>query len=94
MKEINLNFELNDLDGKPLVGNANAGQLVANILVSGAEGEAIKYYDWAITLNGKKPISVDNTDFNKIKNFVNGSNKIVLLAKAQILKYLETIKEK
>jgi len=92
MKKIDLNFELKDLNGNPLTGNVIAGQFIANLLVGETQGDAVKFFDWAMTLNKKEAISVDDSDFNKIKEVVKNSDKVTILAKAQILKHLESIK--
>ena len=92
MKKIDLNFELKDLNGNALQGISIAGQFIANLLVGETQGDAVKFFDWAITLNKKEPINVDDADFTKIKELVRNSEKITILAKAPILKYLESIK--
>jgi hypothetical protein len=89
MKELNLNFEIKDLNDNVI---ANAGQLLAGLLMSETKGDAVKFFDWAISLNKKEPIKLDSSDFTKIKDLVSGSEKLTVLAKAPILKYLETIK--
>lgn len=92
MKTIDLNFELKDLDGNVLQGIPSAGKFVGNLLVTETDGDAIKFFDWAISLNKNEVISVDNADFTLIKELIKKSEKVTILAKAQILKYLETIK--
>jgi len=95
MKTINLDFNFKDLSGKEIAGDGNnAGRLLANLLVTETKGEAIKMYDWALALYNKKPIQVDDADFNKIKDYIQNSEKMTLLSKAQLLKYLETVKKK
>jgi hypothetical protein len=89
MKEVNLNFEIKDLNDNVI---GNAGQVVAGLLMSETKGDAVKFFDWAISLNKKETIKLDSSDFTKIKELISGSEKLVILAKAPILKYLETIK--
>lgn len=92
MKKIDLNFDLQDLNGNPVQGNPNAGQFVAGLLMSQTKGEAIKFFDWAMSLNKKEPITVDDSDFSKIKSLINDSEHATLLAKAQILRKLDSVK--
>lgn len=89
MKEINLNIELKDLNGNVV---AYAGQVLAGVLMSETKGDAVKFFDWAISLNKKESIMVDSSDFAKLKDLVSSTEKLTILAKAPIIKYLETIK--
>lgn len=89
MKTINFNWELKDLNGNNI---GNAGVLVAEMLVMENKGDAIKYFDWAMSLNSKKTIEVDDSDFLKIKQLVNDNARLTLLVKAQLLRYLEDFK--
>lgn len=91
MIEINLNVKTVDLNGKPL-GNQTMGESLANILVGGVKGEALKFYDWAVALNKNGKISVDESDFKKIYSFVEESEFISVLLKAQLLRQLDTCK--
>ena len=89
MKKVNFNWELKDLNGNNI---GNAGVLVAEMLVGETKGDAIKCYDWAMSLNAKKPIDIDNSDLIKIKELINSNERVTLLAKAQLLKCLEALK--
>ena len=89
MKEVDLNFELVNLDDAPI---GNAGQLVANLLMSETKGDAVKFFDWAMTLNKKAAVQMDASDLTKLKALLAETEKVTLLAKAQILKYIETLK--
>jgi len=89
MKKIDLNFGINDLDGNELV---KANKLFANALMNEKKGEAVKLFDWAMTLNKEGIISVDESDFNKIKEIAESSETLAILSKAQLLKYLATVK--
>jgi hypothetical protein len=89
MKKLNLNFAINDLDGIEL---ARANKLLAASLMAEKNGDAVKYFDWAMTLNKEGIIEVDESDFNKIKEIVEKTEAITLIVKAQILKYFSTLK--
>lgn len=89
MKQVDLNFEIENLDGAPI---GNAGQLVANLLMSETKGEAVKFFDWAMTFNKKTSVQMDDADLSKLKSILVDTEKVTLLAKAQLLKYIETLK--
>lgn len=89
MKTLNFNFELKDLNGNEI---GNAGVLVAEMLVTESKGDAIKFFDWAINLNSKKTIEVDESDLLKIKQLINDNARLTILVKAQFLRYLEGLK--
>jgi len=88
MKQVNLNFELKDLNEKEI---GNAGVLLAGLLMSETKGDAVKFFDWAMSFNKKEVVSMDASDLSKIKTLITKKEKVTLLAKAQILKYLEKI---
>lgn len=90
MKKVDLNIELKDLNDNSI---GNAGQLVASLLMSEVKGDAIKFFDWAVTLNKKESVMLDASDFSKLKALVSETEKITVLAKAPILKHLDSIKE-
>ena len=89
MKKIDLNFDIKDLEGK-LVGNAS--QIVATLLMSEVKGDAIKYFDWATTLNKKESISVDNSDLAKLKALLTETEKMSILVRVPIIRHLDKIK--
>lgn len=89
MKTINLNFQIKDLDGKD-IGLAN--KAFANTLMAEKGGDAVKLFDWAMSLNKEGKIEVDESDFNKIKEIIEKSETLFIIAKAQLLKYLLALK--
>jgi hypothetical protein len=89
MKKVNLDFEIKDLNGNKI---ANAGELVAGFLMSEVKGDAVKFFDWAMLFNKKEVVSMDSSDLIKIKTLISETEKMTILAKAPIIKYLETIK--
>lgn len=98
MIKINLNKPAYNLDGTTLkkfdkhgneVGEDTLGIILASYLVAQSQGEALKYYDWAVSLYKGQELQVDKADFNKIKDFVETSQSLYILSKAQILKELE-----
>lgn len=89
MAKINLNFNIKSLDGKD-VEEGNAGKLIANLLVGGAKGDPIKYYDWAQAFYKKKDVEIDAADCKKLHTFIEEHEGLTVLAKAQILPKFST----
>lgn len=86
--KIDLNCNLLDLEGQE-VENTNAGKLVAQTLVQGTKGDALKFWDWAVALNKGEVLDLDSSDQETFKNFVKESEVITIFAKAQILNKLK-----
>lgn len=86
--KIDLNFNLVDLDGKA-IQNTNAGKLVAQTLVQGTKGDALKFWDWAVALNKGEVLDLDTSDQETFKSFIKESETITIFAKAQILPKLK-----
>ena len=86
--KINLNKQLKDLSGKEMEG-ANMGQLLSQILASASTKEnAVKMYYWATKLYAGEELDLDPTDTGVLKSFVESSEQLTVLAKAQILEEL------
>lgn len=89
MKTVDLNFDLIGLDGSKV---AIAGELIAGLLMAETKGDAIKFFDWAMTFNKKESVQMDTSDLNKLKMLVQDSEKLTVLAKAPIINYLDSLK--
>lgn len=92
MKKINLKMNLKNLTGGDVTPVTTLGEVLASHMAGSIKGDPIKYLDWAIDLYNSREISVDEADFIKIKNFIQDSDTITILAKGQMLKHLNTIK--
>jgi hypothetical protein len=86
--KLDFNFNLVDLDGNQ-IENANAGKLLANTLVQQAKGDAVKYWEWALSLNKGEVIDLDSSDQETLKNFIKDSEALAVLAKGQLLQVLK-----
>jgi len=86
--KLNFNFDLLGLDEQPIEG-ANAGKLLANALAQGSKGDALKLWDWAVSLNKGEVLDLDSSDQETIKNFIKDSEGFTILAKAQLLQVLK-----
>lgn len=83
--KINLNKSIVDLSGKEIEGS-DLGQLLAQMLASASTKEnAIKMYYWAQKFYAGEEIDLDPSDLSILKSFVEGSEQLTVLAKAQIL---------
>jgi hypothetical protein len=88
--QVDLNFDLFSLDEKTKI--AVAGQLVANILASQSKGDSIKLFDWALSFYKNYSVTMDASDLKKLKEIISEDATLTVLAKAPILKYLDTVK--
>lgn len=89
MKQLDLNANIKDLDGKEI---EPACKYLAGMLMHEKEGDPVKYFDWAFSLNKCEVITVDDSDFTKIKAIVKNTQAYPMLVKGQLLKTLEEIK--
>lgn len=87
--QVDLNFDLFGLDNKKV---AEAGELVAGILATQTKGDAIKLLDWALSFYKKEVVTMDASDLIKLKEIITNAENVTVLAKAPILKYLDTVK--
>lgn len=87
--QVDLNFDLFGLDQTTKV--AVAGELVAGILSVQAKGDAIKLLDWALSFYRKEVVTMDASDLIKLKEIISNAETVTILAKAPILKYLNTL---
>ena len=95
MKKLDLNFSFVGIDENPLIEKGEeviAGKVLAGLIMSEVKGDAIKYFDWAVSLNKGNVIEIDESDFIKLKSLVSETEKMTILPKAQLLKYFETLK--
>lgn len=87
--QVDLNFDLIGLDGTKA---AVAGELTAGLLMSQSKGDSIKLFDWAMSFYKKEVVTMDASDLIKLKEIISNAENVTVLAKAPILKYLDTLK--
>lgn len=87
---VNLNFDLFNLDQTTKI--ANAGAVISAALASQTKGDSIKIFDWALSFYKGLPVTMDASDLINLKAIVTNDVALTVLAKAPILKYLETLK--
>jgi hypothetical protein len=91
MKTLDLKWNIKDLDGKD-IQEAKASELLGVALINDKGGDAVKLFDWAVTLRKEAIIIVDDSDFTKIKDIVENSEQLPIITKAQLLKYFISVK--
>lgn len=85
---IDFNKNLIGLDGKPMIENDQPiflSRSLANNLVNGAKGDAIKFYDWALKLYREGVLDLDRRDWEVLKQFVSDLDTVSILYRAQLL---------
>lgn len=85
--KIDLNFDLLDLDGNS-IKNSNVAKLVAGALAQQSKGDALKFWDWAVSLNKGEILDLDSSDQETFKNFIKDSD-FPVITKAQVLHKLK-----
>lgn len=86
MKEINLNFKFKGLDGNEL--DQNAGILLANLLSNSNTKTPVKFWEWAVKFHKGGQLELTTDDLKLLNDFVNDSESLTALAKAQIIERL------
>lgn len=85
--KINLNKNLNGLDGKEL-NDSNIGKIVATALASSTQGDALKMMSWATKLYNGEELDLDPSDLITFKEFINSNQNFTVLLKCRILETL------
>lgn len=81
---IDFNIPLKDLEGND-IPQSNMGKILANTLVTNSSGDALKFWDWALKLHNGAPLSLDTSDKNTLKAFIEKNESLTILSKAQLL---------
>jgi hypothetical protein len=74
-----------DQNGKEVM----LGYILAEQLVSGSKGDAVKFYGWALKLHEGVELDIDKSDKQTLKDFVTNNEQLTILAKAQLLEQFE-----
>ena len=97
MITLDLNKPLLNLDNEAVKDEtdkvATIGVLLASQLINSAEGDALKFLDWAITLKQGKPLQLDGSDKQTLESFVKGVKTLTNLGKGRILQEIAAAKE-
>lgn len=90
--KINLAFNFTNLLGKEISGES-AGKILAAYLSTTNKGNSIKLWDWALKLYNDKDLEIDSTDADVLIGLIENAENLTVLAKAQILNYINSVKE-
>lgn len=90
---MNFNKPIKSLNGS-VVKDQNGkevtlGSILADQLVSGTKGDAVKYYGWALKLHECQDLDLDKSDKQTLKDFVSNNEQLTILAKAQLLEQFD-----
>ena len=88
--KVDLNFDILHLNESKF---GNAGEIIANHLVSSKDGEPLKYFQWAQALHKGNYIQIDESDFKKLRDFIEFHTGLPILIKAPVLQKLDDAKE-
>jgi hypothetical protein len=81
---------LNGVSAKDGQGNdITLGNILAQQLVSGSKGDAVKFYGWALKLHEGKELDIDKSDKQTLKDFITNNEQLTILAKAQLLELFD-----
>lgn len=85
--KLDFNFNLIGLDGKE-IENENVGKTLARNLSSVAEGDSLKFMDWARKIYNGTELDLDPSDVQTLKAFVEKSQYLNNLSKSMILEVI------
>ena len=90
---LDLTAQITDVNGKPFEPNQTGGQLLALVLANASAGNALKFWQWALTMNKGERIALDLADYQVLYEFVDKSQTLTVLARAQLLLAFMAAKE-
>lgn len=95
--KISFNIDLKTLQGNAAIDdqdrNINIGKILAKCLVSQSKGDPLKLYGWALKLDTCKDVELDNSDKRVLREFVENTEMLTILAKVQILEIIDNAKD-
>lgn len=93
MTTINLKVPMLGGDDQEVVPSILLSKLLSDLIMgSSISDEPLKYFDWALDLRKSGVIAVDDTDKEKIVNFINGSQNLTVLGKGRLLRVIKEAK--
>lgn len=88
--KVDLNKPIKNLKGEAVKDSATMGEILADRMAGSSNvGDSIKWLTWAIDLSNGKPIEVDKSDINKIKDFLQKPEYFNVLVAGRILEAIE-----
>lgn len=90
---MNFNKPIKSLNGQAVKDNTGKDVLLSSILadqlVSGSKGDAVKFYGWALKLHEGVELDIDKSDKQTLKDFITNNEQLTILAKAQLLEQFD-----
>jgi hypothetical protein len=65
--------------------DVSLGKLLSGQLANTTKGDALKLFTWAQKCYNNQPLDLDPSDRATLKDFINASENLTVLAKAQLL---------
>jgi len=90
--QLNLNVPFKLLSNDGPIPTKTVGAILAEHLVNQAKGDVLKFYGWGIKLTANEPLEIDESDRQTLKAFVEASEHMPIIVKAQILQPLLDLK--
>lgn len=93
--KLDLNFPFTDIYGIQLTHNgqpSTIGRNLAGFLAGDTKGDPVKYMNWALLLHDNKPIEIDESDKEKLKEFVTYHPQMSNILKYPIIKIIINLK--
>lgn len=91
--KIDLNKPLKALNGEIIKNDKDEpvmiGQTIAGVMVMQTKGDILKYFGWATQLYQGKAVEMDKSDINVLRGFIENSDNMTILLKAQALEIIE-----
>lgn len=89
---INFSAALLDGDNNPVTPPTTLGKLLSDMMLGASiNDEPTKYFDWALDLRQSGILVLDDTDKERISNFIKASSAITILGKGRLLKALSGV---
>lgn len=86
---MDFNVSLKGLDGQEVLDEkgqpVKVGKLLASQLAFANKGDALKMFGWAQKLYAGEPLNLDKSDAQTLKTFIESSDSLTVLSKAQML---------
>jgi hypothetical protein len=91
-KDFDFSPQLLGLDGKQLTPPMRIADALAPALAGNNQGDALKFYMWAVAMYQNGVISIDLSDSQTLRTFVANTLSLNNLVKAQALAVIDAVK--
>jgi hypothetical protein len=91
MIKVNLKTPLLNVKGEPKE-NVFLSDIIADLLSSEVKGNALKLFGWMQDLSKDGSLNLDNADYTTLKTLIEGTERMPVLVKGQVLIVLNEAK--